>query len=398
MNHRFQVVGLREKIDQGHAGNVVVAEELGQIAGESGRIARDDGETARFRGKQGLHDTLAKPGAWWIGEQEIDGSVALGKEILGGSLLGEDAEVCFGSVMVKVTPGSDSGFNCGDGGEALREGKCKETDSRIEIDGGIAFGSPKRFFYECIDEETIDLEKSGVADTKLEPSGGVDERTGDEARNFFGAPIEEAAGDGVIGSQNIELHFCFVGKKLDSAEEVRKPAVGGHAAHRLKRLLQARGRDGAFINGENAVRFRKMIPEVAAVIVKLAAVAIGEVRSSDDIDLFGRLKLSDAAQDFAKDLDFLRGLEWVIGVLVVAATAFTKVFAWRRDPIGRRRFDLFGNGAQHLRAVLDDAHAGVFIRKNEGRHDDLAVITGEAIAAINELFDVDQALGCVCYC
>jgi len=112
------------------------------------------------------------------------------------------------------------------------------------------------------------------------------------------------------------------------------------------------------------------------------------------LDFAIEFELGDAPKILAQDffLDF--ELMLVIGVLVVASTAGTKIWARRRNTMRRRLYDRFGMGSGETGLFLGDRGFDLFSGENERDKYGLAasaVVGGQAsqpIAAVDKLFNV----------
>jgi len=131
---------------------------------------------------------------------------------------------------------------------------------------------------------------------------------------------------------NIHLHFCFIGEELDSGAgwpeiQFLEPRNG---------FVELGRNDGAVIDGDEIARALGKIPDLAALEVKLRAVAILPRLGGDDADIAREFNFTHALQRLAQDLALLLQLGSVIDVLILAPAAALEIRASGRN--SRRRW------------------------------------------------------------
>src|SRR5262245_22174630 len=102
------------------------------------------------------------------------------------------------------------------------------------------------------------------------------------------------AGDRPIALENVELHPFLVGKDFKRAQEAGPAGFTSHSAKKANDLVDLRGTDWAGCNRAQPVRSQLEISQLAAVHVKLRAIAITPRLRGYDFDLLGWLYLTDA--------------------------------------------------------------------------------------------------------
>ena len=141
------------------------------------------------------------------------------------------------------------------------------------------------------------------------------------------------------------------------------------------------------VDGHQGMRALDEVADLAIVDVELRPVPVAEVRARDGLDRPVILNPSHTAELFTDDLDLLRDLVRVLGVLVMAASAPKEVGAWGLGPLGRWREHVSGAAAEHLFAVGLGFDARYFAGQQERREDDLPFQARECVPAVNPLLD-----------
>ena len=158
--------------------------------------------------------------------------------LLGGLLQGQQFRRAraFG-VEHQVAHCTRARFHGGDAAELARQGEREQSDTRIEVGRGFAFGAFQRDFYQSIQEEAIHLKKGIAAHPEL---AAIIERAFHHARNFVGAPVEETAGHRPLGFEHVDLHLGLIGEDFNGPHKLG-PAVGaGHTVQCGDGLLHFR--------------------------------------------------------------------------------------------------------------------------------------------------------------
>lgn len=129
------------------------------------------------------------------------------------------------------------------------------------------------------------------------------------------------------------------------------------------------------------------IPDPALIDMKLAAIAVMERWSGNLFYVAGKIDPPHAPQLLPQDRCFLRNLELVTGVLILAAAAFRKIRTWRLIALRRWSEHFHQARANQVRTFLFRLNARHFTRQHEGRERHTAIHARQRLAAINPLLN-----------
>ncbi len=153
---------------------------------------------------------------------------------------------------------------------------------------------------------------------------------------------------------------------------------------------QQRRSNGALGDGNHRVRTPSAITDISIGVKRQAnAIAIRPGLCGQYRDL---IRCADAAarQRLAQDFLFISELRSIICVLILAAPTCAKVRARRRDPLLRRRDNLFHFGDRVTALAVHDAHPRLLVRQSQRHKHRFAFVVRQERAAVDRLFDAHQ--------
>src|SRR3974390_2457830 len=161
-----------------------------------------------------------------------------------------------------------------------------------------------------------------------------------------------------------KLRILRVSKKLDLAHTNGNLTRASARPEGRDSLIDKRRADRALLDRQQVVRRE---PEVsdgergADLHLKPRPVAIVPWRRGMDFYVERQLDPGRSAQSFAKNFFFYRKLVFVVGVLVVASAAASKILARRLNPVLGRFHDRIRPRAREARLLLDHRGFDFFI-------------------------------------
>ena len=193
-----------------------------------------------------------------------------------------------------------------------------------------------------------------------------------------------------------ESLVAVVGEGFRTAQAERQGARGTEAIEHGNELVEFGGDQRALLDcaevvGAGAVvaHFQHFGHHRMRGEFQLHAVAVVPGRGGVDGDFFFPVEFAQPPQGFAQDVHFQLQLVVVAQVLVVAAAAAGEVGAVGLDAVGGGLHHLGRQGADELARLFDGDDFHLLAGEHEGNEDRFAVVMGEPVAAIDQLFNFD---------
>ena len=342
-----------------------------------------------------LHDALSQSAARRIGDHQI-GRRCHGLEVLLGlHRLYVHLYACPLRVESQIARRLMVGLDRCHRLETPRQPQREQAHAGIQVQRRLAGRAVQSACDQVLNQEPVHLEERAMADAEARTVGVVFQPAQIRARDVRSQPVEEALRHAApaVGFKHVHHRLRPVGEQLQMPHEARPAAIHQHVAQHLQALIDLRRGDRALLHRYELMGSGGQESDLPAVGVELGAIAVAPRLAGDDADLFGRFDLADAAEDLAHDFSLAGGLEGGARVLVMASAAAAEDRALGLDAFRGTCNPLLNACIGESAVVVDDPQPDSLAGQREGRHDDFAVETGEAVAAVNPLLDLDLGTG-----